>query len=294
MAVITGTPGPHDGSHMELVADNWLHPAVQLGRYSPQFTMQEHAKWVCDHAPHYLVTTPATLSSIISLIEIHRLSAPRVWQVLTSSHTVEPALRDRARRVFGASIRDRYSCEEIGPIAFQCPYSDDYYHVAVANAMVEVVDHHGQAQQPGVAGNVLVTGLHQWATPALRYDLGDIAALHPHCPACGSTVPTLSNLLGRKFFLLKSPTGGLRHVRVLAEHWLGCADVREHRIVQTGAQSFRVEIVLNHKLKESERHALNGMLLRLIGSEFSFEIVQVDAVPWPQGTKRHEFVGCQE
>ena len=293
MAVITGTPGPHDGSHKQLPADPWLHPGAQLGRNAPQFTMREHALWVCEQAPNYLVTTPATLSSILSIVEMEQLKAPRISQVMTSSHVVEPVLRERTRRVLGASIRDRYSCEEIGPIAFQCPESDDFYHVAVANTLVEVVDNYGKPLPDGEPGSVLVTGLHQWASPAVRYDLGDVAALHSNCPACGATVPALSQLLGRKYFLLNSPSDGLRHLRILAEHWLACANVREHRVVQTDASTFRAEVVLDHVMTEAERRALSDMLARLIGSEFTITLVQLDAIPWPPGAKRQEFVGWQ-
>ena len=291
IATLNGTPGPHQGSHMTLLGDPWLHPGVQWGRNAPQFTMLEHARWVCQQAPDYLATTPATLSSLLSLIKIKRLPAPRIQQVMTSSHAVEPGLRERARRVLGASIRDRYSCEELGPIAFQCPEDDDYYHVAVGNVAVELVDDAGHPLAAGTSGNVLVTGLHQWASPALRYELGDIATGHDHCPGCGATVPALSALLGRKYFLLNTAAGGLRHVRILAEHWLACALVREHRVVRTGTSSFRAELVLDHPMTDAERTALQSMLMRLIGAEFRFELEQLSAIPWPPGGKRQEFVG---
>lgn len=291
LATITGTPGMHTGSHRTVAGEPWIHPGLQLARNAPQFTMLEHAHWVCEHAPTYLATTPATLSSILSLIELNQLRAPRIAQIMTSSHVVEPDLRMRASRVFGASIRDRYSCEELGPIAFQCPNSDDYHHVAVANVVVETVTADGSPAPEGVCGNVLVTGLHQWASPMLRYELGDIAALHPHCPACGATVPTLSHLMGRKYFLLHAPSGGLRHVRILAENWLACAPVREHRVVQTSANHFRAEVVMDHAMNDAERSALDSMLHQILGPEFSIDLVQLHAIPWPPGLKRQEFVG---
>lgn len=292
MAVITGTPGEHSGSHLEITGDPWLHPAMQLGRNAPQFTMLEHAHWLCKTAPAYWATTPATLSAVISLIKLKGLIAPRITQVLTSSHAVEPALRERTRRVLGgASIRDRYSCEEVGPIAFQCPESDDYYHVAVANVMVEITDDQGSPVAEGKSGNVLITGLHQWASPAIRYDLGDIATGHNQCPGCGATVPALSKLLGRKYFLVNEGSGSVRHVRLLAEHWLACGPVREHRVVQTGAQSFRVEVVMDHVMTSSQGLAMQAMLKRVVGPEFTFGLMQLEAILWPAGTKRQEFVG---
>lgn len=292
MAIVTGNPGEHRDTHLEIAGDPWLHPGTQLARNAPQFTMLEHAQWLCKTAPTYWATTPATLSAVISLIKLKGLTAPRLTQVMTSSHAVEPALRERARRVLGgASIRDRYSCEEVGPIAFQCPESDDYYHVAVANVIVEITDDQGSPVEDGNQGNVLITGLHQWASPAVRYDLGDIATGHSHCPGCGATVPALSKLLGRKYFLVNEGTGSVRHVRLLAEHWLACGPVREHRVVQTGLHSFRIEVVMDHAMTPSEGLAIQAMLKRVVGAEFTFGLMQLEAISWPASAKRQEFVG---
>jgi hypothetical protein len=41
---------------------------------------------------------------------------------------------------------------------------------------------------------VLVTALHQYATPMVRHDIGDSAAMHARCPGCGLEMPTLSQL----------------------------------------------------------------------------------------------------
>jgi phenylacetate-CoA ligase len=155
-----------------------------------RFSLEDHARWICSHPFTYLATTPATLSGVISTIQLLGLRAPRLSQILTSAYTVEPELRTRTRETLGASIRDRYSCEEMGPIAFQCPESDDFYHCAVGNVVVEVVDTGGQPVEAGQQGSVLVTGLHQWASPGVRYELGDIATWHSQCPGCGVTVPT--------------------------------------------------------------------------------------------------------
>ncbi len=290
-ATISGKARPHSDSHIEIPPDPWLHPATQLARYSPAFSVEEHAHWLCNHAPAYLATYPALLSGMLSIIERKGLAAPRVSHVMTFAETVEPALRERTRRVLGARITDRYSCEELGPIAFQCPVSDDHYHAAVTNVIVEVTDPDGRPLPFGEPGTVLATGLHQWASPGVRYELGDVATLLPHCPACGVQVHTLTQLLGRKRALVQSPDGSLHYVRVLSEDWLGCAPVREHRMVQTAATHFRVELVLERPMTADERRAIDAMLKDRVGEAFSFEVHEMDVIPWPPGRKRQELVG---
>lgn len=291
MLVLMGTTGDHTGTHRCVLGDFWLHPGVQLARMSTKFTLEEHALWLSNHPASYLVTTPTTLSGILSTIEMLNLEPPHFQQVLTSGSTVDQHLRERARQTFGASLRDRYSCEEIGPIAFQCPESDDYYHSAVTNTIIEVVNDLGNHVPSGGQGSVLITGLHQWASPAVRYELGDVATWHHSCPGCGLKLPTLSALLGRKHFLIKSPSGKWRHIRLLARDWLSNAPFKEYRLVQTNETNFRAEFVLDQPITESQSQDTINMLKRLVGPEYIFELVQRNAIDWPAGRKRQEFVG---
>ena len=48
---------------------------------------------------------------------------------------------------------------------------------------------------------------------------------------------------------------------------------------------------MDHPISTSEVDALANMLSKCIGPEFSFELIQLDAIPWPPGRKRQEFVG---
>ncbi len=291
LAVLNGSVGKHEGTHRTESGEPWLHQGPQLCRMLTDFTLEEHALWLCNQSINYLATTPATLSGVLSAIERLGLRTPRISQVMTYAYAVEPQLREHAREILGASIRDRYSCEEVGPLAFQCPDSDDYYHCAVTNVVVEVVDAQGRHVADGAQGNVLVTGLHQWASPAMRYDLGDIATWNSTCPGCGNTAPALSKLLGRKYFLLQNASGEWHHIRVLTGHWLACAPFREYRLVQKNAMAFRAELVLDHPITPAESQATIAMLQKLVGPEYTFEVLQLDAIPWPPGRKRQEFVG---
>jgi phenylacetate-CoA ligase len=291
MGVLTAGQDPHAGVHRELIGEDWLHPGLQMSRLTTQFTLEQHARWLCDHPVAYLATPPGTLAGMIAMMQELGIQAPKLLQIMPHGQTVSPELRERTRRVLGASIRDRYCCEEVGPVAFQCPDSDDYYHCCVANVGVEVVDEDNRPLAAGMQGTVLVTGLHQWASPAVRYQLGDVASLHAKCPACGATVPTLSQLLGRKHVLLRMKDRTWRYVQPLASDWLQCAAFLEYRLVQTKPFAFRAEFVLDHAISADEVDLLVKMLTKRIGPEFTFELVQLDAIPWPPGRKRQEFVG---
>ena len=190
----------HEGSHLEIPASLENGSGPQALRQLALFTRQEHLFWLQQVKPSYLTAPPDWLEAALDAAQAHRMALPDVRQLLTYGASVPDSLRVKARTQLGASIRHRYTSLECGPMAFQCPRSDDYFHVAVGNVKLEVVDAAGQPcvtdagdAEPTV-GRVLVTALHQYATPLVRHDIGDTAALHAECPGCGLAVPALSSL----------------------------------------------------------------------------------------------------
>lgn len=280
----------HPGAeHRMLPGDPWQGIASTAARRSMGATMREHARWLRRLNPAYLNTAPAVLAGILDAYDDGEAAPEGIVQVMTVGETVSPQLRQQTQRVLGASIRDRYTCEEVGTIALQCPHDETRYHVCVGNNIVEIVDDAGHAVAAGQPGRVIVTGLHHWASPAIRYDLGDIASMAPQC-TCGAQVPVLFNLLGRKRFLVKLPSGERIFLKIVAKDFLKIAPVREFRVTQLAAQAMRVELVLDRALAAGEHAALVAMLRRQVHDGFDYDIRQVDAIAWMPGAKRQDVV----
>src|SRR3546814_11153852 len=73
----------------------------------------------------------------------------------------------------------------------------EVYHAQSENVLLEVVDDDGRPCGPGETGRVLITSLHNFATPLIRYELGDYAEVGSPC-ACGRGLPVIKQVLGRK------------------------------------------------------------------------------------------------
>lgn len=289
-ATLVGRVQRHPGQdHIELPANPEGGTGPLFMRHSFDGSMAEHARWLARVDPAWLHVASNTLAGLLDEYEAGIAPPRRLREVLQVAESVTPELRERTHRILGAHIRDRYSCEELGPIALQCPAHGDRLHVCVSNAIVEVVDDAGAPCPPGVAGSVLATGLHQLASPMIRYELGDIAALHPDC-RCGETVPSLSGLLGRKRFLLRLPDGKRIQFRVVGAQWTQVAPVRQHRLVQVAQDEIVAEVVCDRPLTESEHDGLLAMLRERIHPAFHYRVEQKDAIAWTPGGKWQEMV----
>lgn len=282
----------HAGDHVETRTHPLLGGAVQYRRRARQFTVEQHARWLSGVGAAYLHTVPTVLRGMLDAYEAG-VAAPRLKAVVAGAETVEPELRARARAVLGAPILDRYSCEEVGPLAYQCPMDENLHHVCVANAVVEVLDDDGAPARRGVPGRVVVTGLHTWAAPVIRYDIGDVAAQRQGC-VCGFQGPVLETLLGRRRFLIRLPSGGHKFVGTAARPWLDIAPFVERRLVQTTPYELRAEVVLDRPITAEEKAAVAALLRREMGDELSYEVVQLDAIPWGPTGKRQDVVSLLE
>lgn len=167
-------------------------PAVMLNIDSPA---PAQVDWLRRERPDYLISLPANVEALAALCLKEGLELPGLQQVLTVGEPVPPALRETVRKAWNVPVKDSYSCEEAGYLAMQCPQKE-VLHVQSESVLLEIVDEAGRACPPGKPGRVLVTSLHNFATPLIRYELGDIAEFGAPC-ACGRGLPVISRVLGR-------------------------------------------------------------------------------------------------
>lgn len=179
--------------------------------------------------PDYLFVN-GVVSRQLALAQLESELEPiQVEQFLTVSDRIDPQLRALVQDVFGARMIDRYSSEEFGYIALQCPVHD-HLHVCSPSLVLEVVDESGNACEVGQPGRVLVTSLHNFAMPLIRYDIGDIAEFGEPCDT-GINWPVLNQVNGRIRDSITLPNGEFRLVTFFDGKMLGLRKLRDFQIV---------------------------------------------------------------
>jgi phenylacetate-CoA ligase len=152
--------------------------------------------WLEDRKATYLATTPSHAMALAFQAGSERGRKLGLEFVFSMAETVLPRAREVVRDLFGAKLLAIYSCQEIGFIGIECPVSGQY-HVLMDNALVEILRPDGTPVPPGETGRVVVTGLYNYATPFIRYALGDVATAAAGPCACGRTLPLIAQVEGR-------------------------------------------------------------------------------------------------
>jgi phenylacetate-CoA ligase len=239
--------------------------------------------WLRGETAPYLFTTP-TMALRLAHLALAETHARRLDAIITFGEVVTPEIRDAVRHAFGARIIDRYSCEEGGWLAFQCP-RHDHLHVAAASVHLEIVGDDNRPVKPGEEGRVLITPLHGYAQPLIRYDLGDRAVAGEACD-CGLTLPVIRQVLGRERSFIAVPGGGLRLARLTGEYWRAVAPVDEYRVVQYRDGVIEAFVTAARPLTPTEIGAAEAMLRQVLHPGLETVVTQVATIDWPSRWKR--------
>lgn len=266
------------------------HPGIAHCRNMIEHAPEDILSWLAALGVPYMVTTPALARRLAELVLSGQPGPVGLEQVITFGETVTPQLRAQVRQAFGARVIDRYSCEEIGWIAFQCPAHEQRYHALTASVLVEILDEVGRPCLPGQPGRVVLTALHGLAMPLIRYEIGDYAEWAPgeEVCTCGRTLPALGALYGRARSFIRMPDGSVRLARLTGEYWRGIAPVRDYRVVQYSDGQIEAFVEAERKLVPEELEALRAMLHQVLGHPLPAIVTQTDRIDWGHRWKRQD------
>jgi len=287
-----GTVAMHEG----LLLPNWGSPTNLLwetGRMAvlqPDRPVSVQVEFLANLKPDYLYIRPAELRLLLAHMREYHVQLPKLRAVWTLSEQVDDSLRAACLEAFGCRIVSNYTAGETGYIALQCPLGRGY-HVMSEVIHVEILGADGLACAPGEIGRVVVTPLHNYAMPLLRYELGDEAEVGAAC-ACGRGLPVLSRIVGRIENYLTLKNGERRPVHFSHRQVAAIREIREFQLAQTGPDQIELRLAVWAPLKDKDLTLLNDIMGKSFGTHFAWQIVYLDVIPKTASGKLLQFVNA--
>jgi phenylacetate-CoA ligase len=249
--------------------------------------VDEQLRWLEKQNPVYLLTFATNLEALAQRSLDLGVRLPALREARTISEMLPPGLHALVRKAWGVPLADLYSSQEIGYIALQCP-EHEHYHVQSENVLVELLHDDGAPCAPGEVGRVVLTSLHNFAMPLIRYEIGDYAEAGAPCP-CGRGLPVIRRIMGRVRNMVRLPDGG--------RHWpsLGMLSampeglIKQFQCVQRSLQHIEVRLVAARHLTNEEEAKLRAGMQEKLGHPFDFNIVYSERLERGSGGKFEEF-----
>jgi phenylacetate-CoA ligase len=205
---------------------------------------------------------------------------------------LHPHYRRAFERAFECSVYERYATMETGLIAHECVEGGSL-HVPAEGIVAEIVRADGSPAAPGETGDVLVTSLHNTATPLIRYRIGDQAVSPPDGPcSCGRGLPVFGKVVGRTQDVLRTASGAF----LTAGQAVHAAAPGENSVidfqVRQGADSRLHILVVQHDSPsaQADRERLAAVFDRIVEPPEPPRVERVDHIALTPGGKLRTLV----
>ena len=234
-------------------------------------------EWLMKVDPHYVQTMPG----VVELLVQHGLDTgrrpKRLREFRTMGELLESGVRQLCRDTWDISVTDNYSAWEAGIIALQCPECDDL-HVQSETVLVEVLDENGTPCGQGESGRVVVTVLHNFANPIIRYEIGDVAEVGGPC-SCGRGLPVLKRVVGRVQQRFILPDGRKVIPNINSVRLLEIAPLRKFQAIQTTPGDLEIRLMARRELTPDEEQRLFDHFTDECSWPFNYTLKYVDEIP---------------
>jgi phenylacetate-CoA ligase len=268
---------------------DWIGNMLMMSSYHlSAATMRCYIDALERFEPVVIQAYPSSIAALAAWLNAagRRYGGRALRGVLTSSETLEPAVRAAVTQAFGVRVFDWYGLAERVAAIGTCEQGN--YHVLTDYGGVELLNGEGGAW--GTA-ELVGTGLNNGAMPLQRYRTGDTVVPGALACSCGRVFPTVQAVIGRQEQVITLPDGRLigrldRVFQGLDRHLI------EGQVRYLGGANFVLRVVVADAFSADDARALvAGFLLRVPGVEVAVQ--RVASIPrGPRG--KFEFIVVEE
>ena len=200
----------------------------------------------------------------------------------------EPLFEDARRHIeqgLGVPLANTYGSREFMSIAAECECRDGL-HIHAENLVVETPD--GNGNEPS---DILITDLHNYGMPFVRYESGDLGRLADTSCRCGRGLPRLKAVAGRVLDALRTPDGRTVPGEFFPHLLKDIPEIAQYRVEQKSIDRLVISTVLTRSLSEPSESLLRREIAKVFGSRTVYELHPVTHIPTLSSGKRRVTVG---
>lgn len=217
--------------------------------------------------------------------------------IITIAETLSPQRREIIEAYFNAPIINRYGLREFGTWSAQnCSHAPTQLHINSEMVVCEILRADGSSASYGELGRVVLTDLHNYARPFIRYDTGDLAVAGSGPCSCGRGFPLLLRLDGRSLETIVTKSGKEINPVVLGRYLREggpsslysnhLESIKHYQLVQETSASVLMLVVANKEFDRVKSERLRIDLGRLFGDDMSVAVKVVDEIKCESSGKR--------
>jgi len=227
------------------------------------------------------------VSSLLQFAEFLRRTKRRIPRVKGVLAAAEPLFEDPRRSIeeaLDAPVYNTYGSREFMSLAGECEQRDGL-HINSENVVIEA------ARDRDTPSNLMVTDLHNFGMPFIRYEIGDLGSIKEGRCACGRGLPRLEAIEGRVLDTLRTADGRIVPGEFFPHLLKEVPEFTQYRVEQRTLDRIVISAVMTRELSGQSRDLLDREISKVFGRATRCEIQPVKEIPALRSGKRRITVG---
>ena len=217
-----------------------------------------------------LKSMPSDLANLAWLISSQGLPFPPVAHLFTDSEKLDDPTRKFVEEVFGCQAIDFYATTEVGVVAFQSNDSDGKYHI---NDDAVFAETKSNPQLEDSDSDLLVTGLINFTTPIIRYQIGDVVTAGNREPVGDIPFSTVDRIHGKYLDFIVGVDGKIVSSHAVKQNLTHLKGIRRFQVVQREQSALTIYIAPDSNWTSLIEEEIIRLFRRDFGTEMKLKIV---------------------
>lgn len=281
------------GAIQELPGSSWqaqLKARIKRERYLDAFMFSESgmrtfAKSLARWKPTVIRAYPSALREFSEYVKDYGPAGIRPRLIETTSEKLTTQDRRLFEEVFQCKVADCYASRELAHSAYECDMGG--LHVCPTRHLEILKD--GIPAEPSETGDIVITSLHQYALPFIRYKTDDLGSFEIEDCSCGRVFPVLREISGRAADLLLSTDGKIIYGAYLDTVFWKRPEVFRYQAYQPDIQHLHLRIAFKSAVQDHWINQLRSELKSRFGESMQISITPVEKFELTRSGK-HRYV----
>ncbi|MGY0798311.1 phenylacetate--CoA ligase family protein [Lysobacter sp. A286] len=239
--------------------------------------MSSYADAMAAYRPEVVVSYVAPLVALAKWLIANKRGIEPPQRILTAAEALHPPERQLIEQAFDCPVYNTYGCREVMLIAAECEHRTGL-HLNADHLKVEF----GAPLDPTLGNGpseLLITDLHNYGMPLLRYANGDLGTALDGTCGCGRGLPRLASVDGRKLDALRTPDGRFVPGEFIVYALLGVSGIKRYQVIQRRLDTLDIILVRDHGFGDHTLALVRRELARVLGSSVTCNFIYADTIP---------------
>lgn len=261
----------------------WRYDAINKNLLMSSYHLKSenlfhYYKKLVEYNPQEIFSYPSSIVQLADYIIKENRDPIKLKLLMTTAEHLSNQQRETLIRAFDAPIVNQYGCTEMAFFASTLPSGEFCFHPE--HGIAEVRDVTG-ALNNGGEGELVVTGLVNFAMPVIRYVIGDNVELGGHD---SNGFKRILDVQGRKDDVIYTRDG--TPVGRLDPIFKGGSGIKAAQIYQHENGDIELRIIPDDSYSDNLGASLGGELIKRVGSDCVIKVILVDEI---EKTKNGKF-----